>query len=710
MRTIGLVLMIACSPAEPEVDPGLTTAQPTTVASPSSLVGPWQNRLMTAQSPYLRMHGEDPVDWYAWGQDAFEEARRRNVPIFLSIGYYACHWCHVMHQESFKDAQIAAYLNENFVAIKVDREERPDIDALYMDAVHILNRNNGGWPASIWMTPDGKPFFAGTYFPPVERQGRPGFRTILERISSDWKSKPENISAFAEKTGARLIKRAENKGGGAIPSDVADTAVTHLASAWSPENRGFGTRQQFPMASNLQFLLWYSALRGEPESASIVKAQLQAMDQGGIHDQIGGGFHRYTVDPQWVVPHFEKMLYDNAQLLSVYAEASVEFNHPRFAQVSRSIANYLMERMQDSQGGFYSAQSADSGGEEGAFYLWTPEEIRSVLADSADFEAVYAITAGGNYEGGRTVLTRRPGTDPDTSAVRTARQRLQQARDQREPPPTDHKLVVAWNGLTIGSLARASRLLGEPEMLAAAQKAAGRVLEKVSDGRIPRLVSDTPTLGVLEDYAFLGNGLLDLYEADHNPRWLLAADDIARTMVARFHEPETGAFYQSDSDVVLLARKTESRDGAEPSGPGLALRLLTRLRSLGSPSSSLSIIEDGLKHAGWMLERSPSTAVSIVDVADRISRKSTEVVIATARLDDPVLSAMLSHYNTKVRPHTTLAVLTPEATSALEKFSAIVGKTTTAEGSPQAYVCHDGVCQRPTGEVDQFVAQLAARP
>lgn len=675
------------------------------VASTDQIEGPWNNRLESSASPYLKMHGDDPVDWYPWSDEAFEVAKKRNVPIFLSIGYYACHWCHVMHKESFKDPAIAAFLNTHFVAIKVDREERPDIDDLYMDAVHLLNRNNGGWPASIWLTADGKPFFAGTYFPPKTRQGRPGFLELLNRIQQDWISKPNDIQNFAEKTGKRLIDRAENQGAGVVPKGTGAEAARRMLSSWSPENRGWGTRQQFPMVPNLQFMLWNSIFNDDERSAGLVSGQLTAMDEGGIHDHLGGGFHRYTVDSAWMIPHFEKMLFDNAQLLATYAEASIALGTPRFAQVANDIADYLIRQMRHPKGGFYSSQSADSEGEEGTFYVWRPEEIARVLGDDSAFIQAYPMTTKGNFEGNRTVLNRLAGVDPEEAGLQEARQQLFTHRAEREHPPTDQKLVMAWNGLTIGALARAGRFLGEARLIGAAQQAANHALSAVKQGTVPRLIADESPLGVLEDYAFLGNGLMDLYEADANPRWLKESDRIAEKMIERFRDPSSGVFFQADKSISLLAKRTDLTDGAEPSGVGRALRLLTRLRSLGSPIATSAIIDSGLKQSAWLLDRAPNSTVSLVSVAERVSRRSTEVVIATPSMEHPEFKKMLAAYNAKVRPHTVLAAITPESAGELSAFSAILGKEP-LDGKPRAFVCHDGVCHLPSTEIAGFKTQL----
>jgi uncharacterized protein YyaL (SSP411 family) len=698
-RQFLLLFVLACGTKETAT----AAAQPTgelRAATAGQLDGPWTNRLLNASSPYLAMHGHDPVDWRPWGPEAMAEAKRRNVPVFLSIGYYACHWCHVMHKESFKDPAVASYLNDHFVPIKVDREERPDIDSLYMDAVHMLNKS-GGWPASLWLTPEGVPFYAGTYFPPEGRYGRPGFQEILERISTDWVEKAGAIGDFAKRMRARLSARAAPSTGGTIPDDVGQRAAMGLIGTWDPAVRGWGQRRQFPMSADLQYLLNYGVVHGDENALSIVRRQLEAMDEGGIHDHLGGGFHRYTVDNQWAVPHFEKMLYDNGQLLRVYSEAAVVLSEPRFVQVAADLADYLLRQMQSEGGAFYSSQSADSEGEEGTFYVWKPAEIRAVLPDAEAFETAYGVTKEGNFEHHRTVLIRRSG-DPESTTLKAARQALYTARDTREHPPTDDKLVVAWNGLAIGGLARTARLTGETKYLQAAQRAASHVLShQKPDGRLPRILAEGAPLGVLEDYAFFGNGLLDLYEADHDPRWLQAADRIAGVMLSRFQDPATGTLYQADSEVALLSRKSDPTDGAEPSGPGRALQLLCRLRALGAPSASTQTIDKILQSGASILSRSPRSAVSMAEAADRLSRKSTEVVIATESVDDPTTQAMIAAYSARVRPHTVLALVTPAQAEVLQQMSAIIGKLPGPSG-PQAFVCHDGVCHQPTGSLQTF--------
>lgn len=657
------------------------------------------NRLFGASSPYLAMHGEDPVDWYPWGEEAFAEAKRRNVPVFLSVGYFACHWCHVMHHESFQDVSVASYLNANFVSIKVDREERPDIDALYMDAVQILNGNTG-WPASIWLTPDQEPFYAGTYFPPVGQGRRPGFTEVLTQITADWNSQPEEIESFSLRIRKRLNAQATSQERAALPERVDELTAEDLFLRWNPALSGWSSSQQFPMTTRTNFLLRYAVKSGDARALNIVEEQLRAMDAGGIHDHLGGGFHRYTVDPYWRVPHFEKMLYDNGQLLGLYAEAFVVTQEARFADVAKGIGDWLIREMQRPQGAFYSSQSADSEGEEGTFYVWTPEEIRAVLDDASDFLKAYGVSEQGNFEGGRTVLVRQSG-DPESSVLKKNRAALYASRAEREHPPTDTKAVVAWNGLAISGLARAGRLLNEPRFVEAAIRAAEDVLSYLQpNGTLPRVLAEGAPAGILADYAFLAEGLLDLYEADPNPKWLIQADALAGKMSALFQDPKTGALFQISEDVELIARKSEPTDGAEPSGPGRALRVMKRLASLGAPSVSQEAISAGLENNAWLFSKAPAVATSIAEAAETsavsfvVSSESSEAAVEYRDL-----------FNEKIRPNVVLSVVLSEQAPVLSGFLGLLGKLPGAE-RPLGYVCRDGACKQPSSDLVELRNQL----
>jgi uncharacterized protein YyaL (SSP411 family) len=532
-----------------------------------------------------------------------------------------------------------------------------------------------------------------------------GFLDILKKITTDWQEKPADIAQFATQIYARLQQRATAPGGADTPPGVAERAAQILVNQWDSTTRGWGVRRQFPMTANLEFMLRYGITHDNASAMSLVKGQLEAMDEGGIHDHLGGGFHRYTVDREWKIPHFEKMLYDNAQLLSVYAQAAVAMKHPRFGQVARDIADYLIREMTAPSGAFYSSQSADSEGEEGTFYVWTPTEIRAVLPDAVGFLRAYGITDAGNFVGQRTVLIREEG-DPESAYLAAARLKMREHRATRENPPTDHKQVVAWNGLAIGALSRAGRLLDEPRYIAVAKAAAEAVLKhQASTGQLPRTLDNGAPAGVLEDYAFMSEGLLDLWGADPDPTWLLAANQIAEQMVQRFHDPKTGALYQAEATANLIVRRSDVTDGAEPSGPGRAASALLRLRVLGGSAGDIKIIDSVLQNAHWALDRSPDNASSLCDVKDRLERGSREVVIASPSLASPALSGFLDIVNARVRPALAFTLLSPSTTAQLSGFSAFLGKEPDGD-KLRAFVCRDGVCRQPTSELDVFEREL----
>lgn len=689
-------LALACGTAEPELSHH--------VASPADQTGPFRNRLADATSPYLQQHADNPVDWHEWGPEAFELARSTDRPIFLSIGYAACHWCHVMAHESFEDPEVAAYMNAHFVNIKVDREERPDVDAVYMDAVHKLNRGHGGWPASIWLDTELRPFHAGTYFPPETSRGRVGFLEILTTMHGAWTTDRARV----ERVATALTQDLES---GAAPPlapvpthDIAARALAGLEASWDDDEGGWGGDKKFPMSSRLQFLLEQGQLRDEVRPHEQLRQVLDAMDQGGIHDHLGGGFHRYTVDASWTVPHFEKMLYDNAQLLAVYAQASVVLGEARYAQVADDIATYLVRDMQAPSGAFYSSEDADSAGEEGTFYVWTADEVERVLGtDAAAFQAMYPMSP--NFEHGTTVLRRDGPGDPNRAAA--WRQALFAERLTRIPPPTDTKAVVAWNGLAIRGLALSARLTGRPEHLDAAQSAAQAVLaSRAPDGTLPRTLAETSPAGTLEDHAFVAEGLLDLYEADLDPAWLLAAESIAATAVSRFSS-ETGGFYQaSPTATELIVRKQDPSDGAEPSGWSRLLHVLRRLEAYGSPVADPARTDAALAAAGIWLERAPDGAASLVSAHDRVTRPSIEVILAAPNASDPSLELFRAVYDSAVRPTAVLGLTTPEFSNTLSHLAAFTAKE--HDGGVRAFVCVDKVCNLPTSDLETFRAQLDA--
>jgi len=544
------------------------------------------NRLILEDSPYLRQHAHNPVDWHPWGREAFEKARREDKPIFLSIGYSTCHWCHVMEVESFEDPAIAAILNRDFVPVKVDREQRPDVDAVYMNAVQLLT-GHGGWPLSAFLTPDGKLFFGGTYFPPAQ------FRQLLRQVAGAWKSRRRDVEAQAADVAEAVARLGESGGGEAIDATLADRAVADIVARIDPAHGGFGAAPKFPNEPWLALLVDDLWRRYDPTVLKVVSVTLERMARGGIYDQIGGGFHRYSVDAAWQVPHFEKMLYNQAQLGRIYAHAAVLTNDAFFERVARQTLDYVLREMTAPGGGFYSATDADSEGEEGKFFLWTPAEIRAALPaeDAALAVEAFGVTETGNFEGRNVLHLPRPLSElARTAGVDEAalldrldriRRRLYQVRARRVAPLRDDKIVTAWNGMMITALAEAGRLLHEPKYLHATRRAAewlwrhhrrgGRLLRSSLAGR-------ASGEGLQEDYAFFAEGLVALYDATADSAWLKRAQALTATMLADFWDDREGGFFMNrGTDEPLMVRPKDFYDGAQPSGNAAAARVLARL-------------------------------------------------------------------------------------------------------------------------------------
>ncbi|HSA20182.1 MAG TPA: thioredoxin domain-containing protein, partial [Myxococcota bacterium] len=587
----------------------------------------YTNRLILETSPYLLQHAHNPVDWYTWGDAAFARARAESRPVFLSIGYSTCHWCHVMERESFEDEEIARILNEHFVAIKVDREERPDIDALYMNAV-LLFSGSGGWPMTVFLTPDRQPFFAGTYFPPRdgERGATYGLLSLLRALRDEYARAPARIATAARLATERLQATARPAPPGAVPGVAAiQAAVAELARGFDPNHGGFHAAPKFPMPTTLELLMRHHRRSGDAQALSMLVRTLERMAAGGIHDQIGGGFHRYATDDAWLVPHFEKMLYDNAQLAVVYLEASQLTGREDFAQVARGTLDYVLREMSDPAGGFYSATDADSpvpgaGREtEGWYFTWTPRELEATLGPdlSRVAAAYYGVDAQGQLEGRSVLHTPRPpdqvaaGLGLSPAEVRTAlaraRQELYAARQRRPPPARDGKVIAAWNGLMISALSRGAQVLGEPRYAERAARAAGFVLGHMRSGQgLDRTwmsgVSRNP--GTLSDHACLVQGLLDLYETSHDVSWLSAALALQRHLELHFWDEAHGGYYQtSDQHEELLVRGRADADGAEPSGNAVAILNLLRLAELTGDDHLRDLAARALRAAAAQLER-----------------------------------------------------------------------------------------------------------
>ncbi len=537
------------------------------------------NSLAAETSPYLLQHAENPVDWNAWGEPALERARELDRPLLMSIGYSSCHWCHVMERESFEDPEVGRYMSDHFVCVKVDREERPDIDAIYMEAVQGMT-GQGGWPLTVFCDPEGVPFYGGTYFPPEPRHGMPSFPMVMEAIVQSWTTQRDQIRESAARIREQLaaVGRVEPAQEPADPG-LLDAAVAALGQAADRRNGGFGGAPKFPPASALEFLL----ARGDTE---IVELTLDRMAAGGIHDQIGGGFARYSVDDRWLVPHFEKMLYDNALLARAYLHGYQALGHERWRTVCERTLDWMLAEMRGDEGGFYSALDADSEGVEGKFYVWTPAEIRELLGDDA--EAVieyYGVTERGNFEGanilhlpGGLEATAPPGLDE-------ARRALYEARAKRIWPGLDDKRVLSWNALAIAALADAGAVLDRPDYLDAARSCARFVLETMrdADGRLLRTYNrgEAKLNAYLEDHAFLIEALLALYEATFEPRWFDAARETADAMIERFADPANGGFFTTSADhEQLIVRRKDVDDHPIPSGNSAAAYGLLRLAAL----------------------------------------------------------------------------------------------------------------------------------
>jgi hypothetical protein len=661
------------------------------------------NRLAQETSPYLLQHRDNPVDWYPWGSEALARARELDRPILLSVGYSACHWCHVMERESFEDPETAAYMNEHFVNVKVDREERPDVDALYMEAVQAMS-GHGGWPMTVFCDPDGVPFYGGTYFPPDESRGMPSFRMVMEAVVEAFENRRDELRARAPGTRARLgaIGRVE-------PSEetpdarLLEAAVATLRGAADMERGGFGGAPKFPPASSLELLL----ARGETE---VVERTLDAMMAGGIYDQLGGGFSRYAVDANWLVPHFEKMLYDNALLARAYLHGWQALGHDRYRRVCEETLDWMLREMRGPEGGFYSALDADSEGEEGRFYVWTPAQIREVLGgDAAAVIDFYGVTEAGNFEG-RNVLHRAHGAAaPEPEGLDEARRALLEARSERVRPGLDDKRLSSWNALAIAALAEAGAVLDRPDYREAARACADFVLGQLCDGegRLLRSFKDGEARlnGYLEDHAFLLEALLTLYEATFEQRWFERAQMLADTTIARFGDPERGGFFSTSNDhEALIARRKEIGDHPIPSGnSSIALGLL-RLAALTGDRSYEGQAMGVLRLFGNVAPRQPDAFAHLLRALDFHVATTREVALIAPRgAADPAkaLAGLAGVVRGRHRPHLVLAG-GPEGCDS----PPLLRNRPSIDGRPGAYVCEGFACKAPVADPEELARLL----
>jgi uncharacterized protein YyaL (SSP411 family)/aryl-alcohol dehydrogenase-like predicted oxidoreductase len=679
------------------------------------------NRLANETSPYLLQHAHNPVDWYPWSQEALARARATGRPILLSIGYSACHWCHVMERESFEDERIASLMNDLFVCIKVDREERPDLDEIYMAATLALNGGQGGWPMTVFLTPDQKPFFAGTYFPPTERYGRPGFATVLSRIGEEWRRRRGDLESQADRLSDLLRAQVQRADALAVSTSEIDAAVAQLGEQFDPVYGGFGPAPKFPPATALSLLLRYHDRCGDARALQMVRKTLDAMARGGIYDHIGGGFARYSTDERWLVPHFEKMLYDNALLARVYLEAYQVTGEGAYRQVAGETLDYVLREMTGPGGGFYSATDADSEGEEGRFYVWSPAEIIDVLGagDGERFCAYYDITDAGNWEG--KSIPNTPGSAAEVAAatgrrpeeleqlLRRCRARVYEARRRRIPPGLDDKILTAWNGLMIGAMAEGYRVLGDRRHLEAAERAARFLLgtSRRPDGGLLRTYRNgTARLdGYLEDHAFLCDALIDLYEAGGTIEFLTEAERLARYILAEFGDDTRGGFYSTArGHERLLLRHRDGKDGAMPSANAVAASALARL--------SLHLNDGGLREAaeravqahGVEISQHPTVFAKSLAVVDFLTGGPVELALI-GRCGEAGYDALRQAMGRPFLRNRIIAYCDPETDHTAAPLTA--GKSRVG-GRPALYVCRDFACQAPCTEAGEVEAALAA--
>ncbi len=653
------------------------------------------NRLIRETSPYLRQHAENPVDWYPWGEEALEKARREEKPIFLSIGYAACHWCHVMAHESFEDPETAALLNEHFVPVKVDREERPDLDAIYIQAVQMLT-GSAGWPLSVFLTPDGRPFFGGTYFPPVPRYGMPAFRDVLRAVAEAWRERRAEILEGSAQI-ARAIHRqmAAQPAQGELTPATLEEAVRRLQAEFDPVHGGWGGAPRFPQPMILEFLL-RRHVAGDPRALPMVTRALEAMARGGLYDQLGGGFHRYSVDDRWLVPHFEKMLYDNALLARVYLHAFQVTGNPLFRAVAGETLDFILRELADPAGGFHATLDADSEGEEGKFYLWTTEEVRAALGADADrFFALYGVTPEGNFEG-KNILT-FGGTWEERVETADLRRRLWEVRERRVRPARDEKVLTSWNGLALAALADGARILGREDYRAAAEKNARFLLEHLRrpDGRLWHVWAggEARIAGFLDDYTHLADGLLALYEATFDPRWYRTAADLVEVAQAHFAAP-AGFYDTADDHESLVVRPRNLQDNAVPSGNAVAAFLLLRLAALSARPDLADRARESLKEVQPLLARYPLAFGQWLIALDFALADPLEVAVVgdLGAADTRALLAVLSGY----RPHRVVAAGPPGTPVPL------LADRPMLSGRATAYLCRGGVCREPITDPERL--------
>ncbi|MBV9170229.1 MAG: thioredoxin domain-containing protein [Chloroflexi bacterium] len=671
-------------------------------------------------SPYLLQHAHNPVDWYPWGPEALQKAKAEDKPILLSIGYSACHWCHVMERESFEDPRTAELMNQWFVNIKVDREERPDLDGIYMQAVQAMT-GSGGWPMTVFLTPEGVPFYGGTYFPPRDHHNLPAFTRVLAALASAWHERRAEVVQSGEQLRQHLQQTTQPpRSAEVLQPDLLDAAASALIQQHDPHDGGFGTAPKFPQPMAVEFLLRYWHRSAEERAKSVAEHTLDQMARGGMYDQLGGGFHRYSTDAEWLVPHFEKMLYDNAQLARAYLMGYQATGNAFFGDIAQQTLGYLLRDMRDESGGFYSTEDADSEGEEGKFYVWTPDELVALLGehDARLFGAFYDVTARGNFEHGTSILhvsrtpeevSRSLGV-PDAellAALERGRDVLFTARAQRVRPARDEKVLAAWNGMLLRALAEAARVFGRNDFLKAALENAEFLLREMRkpDGALYRTWKPGHAAhlnGYLEDHANVADGLIALYEATFDVRWLEAAVALAETMLSHFADADNGGFFDtSDDHEALIARPKDLFDNATPSGNAVAADVLLRLAVLVGEPRYERAARGVLELLRDPMSRYPLGFARALSAVDFLLSQPKEVVIVGA-VDAPDTQALLRMVYEPYVPNKVVAGLAPGQPATLPLHEGREPRN----GQATAYVCTNYVCAAPTSDPNELRAQL----
>ena len=680
------------------------------------------NRLIDETSPYLLQHAHNPVDWYPWGEEALNLAKNLDKPILLSIGYSACHWCHVMERESFENEKIAAIMNKYYINIKVDREERPDLDEIYMSAVQIMT-GSGGWPMTVFLTPELKPFYGGTYFPPDDRYGRPGFPKLLEAVEDAYRSKREEINEQAEKLVSHINQISNPKGVENLSLDdkIIEQAFYHYQNRFDSQHGGFGQAPKFPPGMGLILLLRYWKRSGNSRALHIVEFTLEKMARGGMNDQLGGGFHRYSTDEIWLTPHFEKMLYDNSLLTVTYLEAFQATGKPFYREVVEETLGYVLREMYDQQnGGFYSTQDADSEGEEGKFFVWTPDEVEQILgqADAKVFCDFYDVTDHGNFEHQNILWVKTP-TDLYTkktnieqtdliNILNRCKKKLFDAREKRIKPGLDDKILTSWNGLMIRSMGLAYQILGDPRYLEAAETSAKFILKELvqKNGHLLRThrAGKSHLNACLEDYSYFIAGLIELYQASFDPYWLREANRLNQIMISQFWDSQNGGFFFTGKDhPKLIVRSKSAYDGATPSGASMAVHVLLRLAILLNQPDLREKAKITFSLYDHTMKTAPSGSAQMLCGVDFLIDAPKEIAIVGNPLSEQT-QEILRNIHRRFVPNKVIALLNPntEEKQEIEELIPLLAGKTSIDGKTTIYVCQNYACQLPTTDIDDL--------